>query len=162
MENKFLLLDLGCGTKDEWLKEEGWIHIDAYAPDAQVKAFIWDLPYEDNSVDEIYCSHVLEHFHKAQIIPTLQEWHRVIKPEGRIRILVPDLVWCCQWWLDHQTNGWDLDIIYGGQSREGEAHHTGFNRQIMLDYLKQVGLVCKKFEEMETHGQKTLSFECCK
>lgn len=155
-------LDIGCGTKDEWI-EGDWIRVDPYIQNHEVvRAFAWKLPCKDNSVDEIYCSHVLEHLYKAQIVPTLQEWYRVIKPEGRIRILVPDLAWCCQWWLNHQTNGWDLDIIYGGQSREGEAHHTGFNRQIMLDYLKEARLVCKKFEEMETHGQKTLSFECYK
>ena len=103
---------------------------------------------------------MLEHCYKAQIIPTLKEWFRVLKSGGKLTLKVPDLAWCCQWWLEHQTSGWDMDIIFGGQSREGEAHHTGFNREIMINYLHEAGFKVEKFEELETHSQKTLSFEC--
>ena len=154
-------LDIGCGTKDEWIKGN-WIRIDPYVEEAGVKAFAWKLPYEDSSVDEIWSSHTLEHLYKKQVIPTLLEWYRVLKPQGKLTIRIPDLAWCCNWWLNHQTNGWDLDIIYGGQSRAGEYHHTGFNREIMVDYLREAGFTVKKFEELETHNQKTLSFKCIK
>ncbi|MFA5013951.1 MAG: methyltransferase domain-containing protein [Actinomycetota bacterium] len=156
-----LRIDLGAGSPDEWI-EGDWIRIDPYIEEVDVKAFAWELPYKDGEVDEIWSSHMLEHLPKAKVIPTLKEWARVIKPEGKITIRVPDFVWCCQWWLNHQTDGWDMDIIFGGQSRDGETHQTGFNQKIMLNYLKQAGLVCKKFEELETHGQKTMSFESVK
>ena len=55
-----------------------------------------------------------------------------------------------------------MDIIYGGQSRRGEAHHTGFNFEIMKNYLHEVGFRIIKSEELETHSQKTLMFECTK
>ena len=158
---RFIRIDVGSGLKTDW--ESGdWIRIDPYADGVDVKAFADNLPYEAESVDEIWSSHTLEHIGKFEIVKTLKEWYRVIKPEGKITIRVPDLAWCCQWWLNHQTTGWDMDVLFGNQSREGEFHKTGFNREIMLNYLKEVGLVCKKFEELETHSQKTLSFECRK
>ena len=155
-----ILLDIGSGFKNE--SKKGFLRVDPYVKDSDLKDFAWDLSYEDNVVDEIFSSHMLEHLYKRQVIPTLKEWYRVIKPKGKLIVTVPDLEWCCNWWLNHQTNGWDLDIIYGGQSRKGETHRTGFNRQIMIDYLREAGFTVKKFEELETHNQKTLSFECIK
>lgn len=49
------------------------------------------LDYADNSVDEIYASHVLEHIHHSKTVQTVQEWVRVLKPGGKIRIAVPDM-----------------------------------------------------------------------
>lgn len=48
------------------------------------------LEYEDNSVDEIYSSHCLEHIHHSKTCSTIEEWCRVLKPGGRIRIAIPD------------------------------------------------------------------------
>lgn len=48
------------------------------------------LPYDDNSVDEVYASHVLEHIHHQKTEATLREWLRVLKPGGLMRIAVPD------------------------------------------------------------------------
>ncbi len=154
-------LDIGCGTPDSWIPGD-WIRVDPYVEEADVKAMAWELPYKDGELDEIFSSHMLEHLYKAQVIPTLKEWFRVLKTGGTLTVKVPDLAWCCQWWLDHQTNTWDMDIIYGGQSREGEAHHTGFNRDIMVRYLQEAGFAVKSFEEIESHSQKTLVFICTK
>ncbi len=46
-----------------------------------------NLPFEDNSLDYVYSSHVLEHI--IQIEQTLKEWHRVTKIGGHIIIVVP-------------------------------------------------------------------------
>ena len=159
MENKALRLDIGFGGV-KYAPE--YIGVDPYFEGAEVKAFADKLPYKDNSVDEIYCSHVLEHVAKLEVIPTLKEWHRVLKPQGKLILRVPDLVWCCERWLKYQTTGWEMDIIFGNQGREGEFHKTGFNKGIMMNYLKESGFICERYEEIETHSQKTLSFECKK
>jgi SAM-dependent methyltransferase len=49
------------------------------------------IPMEDGTVDYIYCSHVLEHFEKYETINILKECFRVLKIEGIIRIVLPDL-----------------------------------------------------------------------
>lgn len=49
------------------------------------------LPWKDNSVDYIYCSHTLEHFMKDNGRYLLSEIYRVLKRGGLARIIVPDL-----------------------------------------------------------------------
>ncbi|HPJ17001.1 MAG TPA: methyltransferase domain-containing protein [Candidatus Woesebacteria bacterium] len=46
---------------------------------------------KDSSVDYIYCSHVLEHFEKSETLGVLKECKRVLKRNGFLRIVLPDL-----------------------------------------------------------------------
>ncbi len=48
------------------------------------------LPFKDNSVDYIYTSHLLEHLKKREVVKVIRECHRILKPHGWIRIVVPD------------------------------------------------------------------------
>jgi predicted SAM-dependent methyltransferase len=100
---------------------------------------MWDIPLPDGSVDTIFSSNALEHISKFAIIPTLQEWHRLLKPGGRMQIVVPDLEWAVAFWLKMKdtawATGWPLDTIYGHQKHEGEYHKTGFTPKILWDYL---------------------------
>jgi len=78
----------------------GWASVDHvnddYA-DIQSKEFIecnfssYDLfPFEDDSVDLFYCSHVIEHISPAYIDHFFAEVYRCLKPSGLIRIICPD------------------------------------------------------------------------
>ena len=50
------------------------------------------LPYPDNSVDLIFCSHTLEHIVPQRLGFVLSQFHRVLKkPHGVLRISVPDI-----------------------------------------------------------------------
>ena len=49
------------------------------------------IPFADNSVDAVYHSHVLEHIDRAAVPGFLTEIHRVLRPGGIHRIVVPDL-----------------------------------------------------------------------
>ncbi|MGZ8507251.1 MAG: class I SAM-dependent methyltransferase [Bacteroidia bacterium] len=40
------------------------------------------LPFENNSVDEIFSRHVVEHFTLKEFLNVLKEWNRVLKPNG--------------------------------------------------------------------------------
>jgi predicted SAM-dependent methyltransferase len=128
-------LDIGSGSK---ATDSSFIGVDAFT-EADVNALMWDLPYKDGEVDVILSAQSLEHVSKFQVIPTLREWKRVLKIGGKLEICVPDLEWACLWWLHHQTNGWDMDIIYGVQLHEGEFHKTGFTVNLMLQYLEACG-----------------------
>jgi SAM-dependent methyltransferase len=44
----------------------------------------------DNSIDTVYCISVLEHLSRAQAEATLREFHRILKPGGRV-VLTMDL-----------------------------------------------------------------------
>lgn len=49
------------------------------------------LPLEDKSVDFVYCSHVLEHFKPEIILNILRESKRVLRKNGVLRVVIPDI-----------------------------------------------------------------------
>lgn len=49
------------------------------------------IPFPDGSVDAVYHSHVLEHLDRDVVPGFLAEVHRVLRPGGIHRIVVPDL-----------------------------------------------------------------------
>lgn len=77
-------LNLGCGTK----KMSGYVNVDVCGnPD-----IVWDLsvfpwPFENDSADEIYSSHFLEHV--VDFDKTVLEIHRILKPRGVFHARVP-------------------------------------------------------------------------
>ncbi len=83
---------------------EGYVNVDLDDPTADLKADVSNLPYGNDSVDEVYASHILEHFpmgdyelhltafpNKTLVIDVLKEWHRILKTNGKLTIKVPDL-----------------------------------------------------------------------
>jgi predicted SAM-dependent methyltransferase len=46
--------------------------------------------FRDGVLDFVYSSHLLEDFPESEIIPILTEWLRVLKPGGRLVLLLPD------------------------------------------------------------------------
>lgn len=79
-------LHLGCGKR----KIPMWKHIDAGDYDHLDGHDITILPYSDNSVDIIYSSHTLEYFDREEVVDILNEWCRVLKHGGIIRLAVPN------------------------------------------------------------------------
>jgi predicted SAM-dependent methyltransferase len=85
------LLNLGCGAV--FSKEKNWTNIDFYSSSQFVSShnLLEGIPFPDSNFDVIYHSHVLEHFTKHEALIFLKECYRVLKPNGIIRIVVPDL-----------------------------------------------------------------------
>ena len=68
-------LNLGCGN----VFHEDWINIDHISSSKQVKQYdiSKNIPLENDSVDFLYHSHVLEHLTKKNGLIFLKECHRV-------------------------------------------------------------------------------------
>lgn len=146
-------LDLGAGR---YLRP-GYVGVDRYELSrASVQADLLALPFRSDSVDKIRCSHVLEHLAKKDVLPALREMYRVLKPGGFAIILVPDLAYCVQQWLDNRDNtGWYLDIIFGNQEHEGEFHKTGFTETTLRATMEHVGFVTT-IHPAFSHNQDTI------
>lgn len=150
-------LDLGCGNNKRGID---WIGVDTHEH-ADIQAPMWSVPLEDGVADEIYSSHALEHVMKAQVIPTLKEWRRLLRPGGKLTLRVPDLVWCVRNWLATGCgNGWELDTIFGSQEHEGNIHRTGFTTPMLRFYLARAGFVITEERYIESHGQPTIEVVC--
>jgi predicted SAM-dependent methyltransferase len=119
--------NFGSGTN----RKQGFKSVDYYIPEADIK---WDLtkplPLEDGDVDNIYASHLIEHFDKQEWELVRKEWARVLKPGGTIEIRCPDIVQSC---LVVATDISRLNIIYGNQDTPGEYHKNGFTYKTLCD-----------------------------
>jgi SAM-dependent methyltransferase len=51
------------------------------------------LPLPDRSCAGVYCSHVVEHIPRNDVVVALQNTAKLLKPGGIFRIVVPDLRW---------------------------------------------------------------------
>lgn len=87
MENGPVRIHIGAGKRDFG---PGWHNIDRADFPHIHSHDITKLDFEDNSVDLIYASHVIEYFDQEEIIPILQEWKRVLKTGGILRLAVPN------------------------------------------------------------------------
>jgi len=83
------LLNLGCGQRFH----SCWTNINFVSTgDSVIAHNLKDgIPFPDQSFDVVYHSHVLEHFPKAEAESFIQECYRVLRPEGILRVVVPDL-----------------------------------------------------------------------
>lgn len=87
IKRKPIKLHLGCGWRDFG---EDWIHIDGGEYPHLHSHDITKLPFQNESVDLIYASHVFEYFDREEGLEVLKEWFRVLKKGGILRLAVPD------------------------------------------------------------------------
>jgi SAM-dependent methyltransferase len=83
-------LNLACG--DHFIVSEIWENCD-FAPQSKLVRqvdLLKKLPYENSTFDVVYCSHFIEHIHLDQVLEFISECKRVLKPNGLIRLVLPD------------------------------------------------------------------------
>jgi len=82
-------LNWGCGEAGE----PGWINSDLKeGPGVDISCDITQgLPLDSDSIDYAVSIHALPELHISQIVPTLGELRRVLKPGGVLRLGLPDL-----------------------------------------------------------------------
>jgi ubiquinone/menaquinone biosynthesis C-methylase UbiE len=87
-------LHLGCGERFI----PGFVHVDAHAyPHVDHQAKAENLAFVENgSTDLLYASHLLEHYGRSEIEGVLSEWYRVLRPDGVLRLAVPDFEACAK------------------------------------------------------------------
>jgi len=89
MMGKIPYLNLGCGERFI----ESWNNIDfvSNSPFVTQHDLNTGIPLDDDSVEVVYHSHILEHFTREKGDQLIKECFRVLKPGGVIRVAVPDL-----------------------------------------------------------------------
>lgn len=84
-------------------------------------------PWEDNTVEEVNASHVLEHFDAIERVHFLNELYRVLKPGGKATIITPHWASCRAYgdfthkWPPVSEMAW---YYVSKQWRDGNAPHT--------------------------------------
>lgn len=99
--------------------------------------------FKDNSIKEIYASHVFEHVKQIDTLNTLKGIYRVLEPKGILYISVPDMDILCRMFIDQNTSIENkvhiMKMMFGGQVDAYDFHYMGWNQDFLFDYLKTVG-----------------------
>lgn len=100
---QLLRLDLGCGDN----KREGFLGVDVVkTPTSDIvqdlRRFPW--PMETGSVEELHCSHFLEHIPGPERMPFMDECWRILRPKGKMTVIVPH--WNSMRSVQDPTHAW--------------------------------------------------------
>lgn len=113
-KNELVRIDIGCGSN----KKEGFIGIDQYKmPGVDIVLSLGKdkLPFADNSVDEVFCSHTLEHLTnfegKWERTHLFNELYRVMKVGATAQFIFPH---------------WNSQRYYGDPTHKEPFSEMGF------------------------------------
>lgn len=131
-------INLGCDI----YPIEGFINVDMEPkvnPDVCMDILSYLKSLEDNTVDEVYAGHVLEHFTTEESIEMLKEIHRVLIPGGLLTAVIPDTEKGIKEYREgHITLEWLNQIVFGSQVRTGQSHKQVFTESILVEVLSKV------------------------
>lgn len=144
-------LHLGCGG----MRWRDFINVDMYPHDesvvdssrggcvADVFADMRALGLPDNSVDEIFTSHAIDHFTRWEAVDMLWDWYRIIKPGGRVVIEAADFMRCILWLLHPKRTKRQAarNQFYGNQwdRLEHETHRYVWRARELVSVLRDIG-----------------------
>ncbi len=114
------------------------------------------LPFADDSVEKIYSSHFLEHIPEKKGKHVVGECFRVLRPGGRMRLVVPDLLFHAERYvektrallaqkkltMDRSAHDEFLDTVAGNYFRKGRkgAHHCYmYDLPTLVNLLREAG-----------------------
>lgn len=144
---------------------------------------IFSLPFEDNSVDEIIADALLEHLSFKEEPKFLFEMYRVLKPNGKFILSVPDFESACKAWLSAKDDwkdfyddsgdaissnhwfgtysygyenrwGYIMATFYGSQNGEGQYHKNGYSDAKIRAMLKKVGFHVREVQKFRWKGDR--------
>jgi predicted SAM-dependent methyltransferase len=134
--------------------KEGWKILNIQKKDGV--DFIGDISdlsqFEDNSIEEIYASHVFEHVLQKNIKSTLIGIHRVIQDNGKFYVSVPDMNVLCKIFLEPKAPSkvkvHVLRMMFGGQIDDFDIHYFGWDFDLLKEFLLGAGF--KKVEKVKS------------
>jgi len=95
------------------------------------------LPLEKNSVDRLYCSHVLEHLSYKDCLTALENSYYYLKPGGIFRLVLPDLSEVIQSYLN--DNSVDASHHLMKSSYLGKETRPRTFKQFIFEWFSNAG-----------------------
>src|SRR3954465_10914899 len=92
-------LNMGCGQRvlPDYTNVDIqiWPHNPTTCGDPDIICDLRSVPLPDGCASEVMAIHVFEHFFLWEAPAVLTEWHRLLRPEGKLVLEMPDLIKCC-------------------------------------------------------------------
>lgn len=118
----------------------GFINVDLFdTHQAELYCDITRLPYEPNTFELIYASHVLEHVHRRMVTATLFHWAELLQPGGILRLAVPDFNAVVARYSETQDLDEVMGLLYGGQNHPKNNHFVTFDWRSIKKHLEKAG-----------------------
>ncbi len=153
-----LRLNLGCGH----LPLPDYFNIDGREmPGVDMIADVRSLPFHPGTVAEIYAAHLVEHFTAAELKATvIAGWHRILKPGGVLRIVVPDAEGMIQAFSRGEFPFESLrEVTFGSQDYPGNFHYTMFSRESLRELLQSFGFTVGEYTAVGRRNGLCLEME---
>ncbi|MCM3261597.1 hypothetical protein M3664_27765 [Paenibacillus lautus] len=131
-------INLGCGH----LPKSDYLNVDMRQLDGvDIVADVSRLPFENGSIDEIYLSHVIEHFSEQDMeMFILPYWYSLLKNKGTIRIICPNWEAMLEGYAAGNISFEVLkEITFGSQEYEGNQHFNMFSPDSLKELLLKIG-----------------------
>lgn len=131
-------IDIGCGPiyrRDEFPEFE-LVRVDIrddVNPD--YRCSVDNLPFDNESFDLAFSSHVLEHFPRNKWKDTLKEWCRIVKRDGEILLVLPNVEWAVKNF--DPKNPDVMNVLYGQQSYPEDFHYNGLTPTTVKEALTE-------------------------
>ncbi len=126
---------------------DGWINIDLYPAELALN-LRWGLPFETGSVSFVFLGQYFEHLYKGKVAPRLlKEIHRVLRPNGVVRIIFPDAEFYMRAYVE------DDDASFEMQRRvwHNWAPKTGF------EYVERSAFMASSHPELRVDDATTVA-----
>lgn len=134
------ILDLGCG-ESKYETDEGDVLTvdirDEVKPD--YRCDLRKLPFANGEFDICVSSHTLEHFPRAEVGAVLDEWIRVLKSDGELRLILPNIQWAAERIMRDEVDDNVLNVVLGAQTYAQNFHQFFFTPKVLEGMLKERG-----------------------
>jgi len=102
-----------------------------HGEDVDVAMDLKNLTFKPGSVDVIYAFHVLDHLFPDEAIGAIKNWHKCLKPDGKIYVIVDDFEFIARGFVGGDVSIQLINTLY--------SHPTQYSRDSMIDTLKAGG-----------------------
>lgn len=155
-------LNVGAGNK----RPDGYFNIDAVqhpkASPLDLVAEAHAIPLPDACADEVMAIHLVEHIYPHDLHATLVEWHRLLKPGGRLVLEMPDIEKCCRNLIKGTDESLSLRGIYGDNPNGShwDDHKTGWSFRTLAPVVANAGFrsIVEKQTEFHKKGRGIRDF----
>lgn len=133
----------------------GWLNVDVVDSEFDIDLASTPLPWRDQAFSAAVGQHVVEHLDlESELLPFLEELHRVLDEEGELWLSCPDMAKVLRSYVDHDME----DLIWDRRSRypydlnglpnsqmvndlfhQGGEHKNLFDFELLSAVLEQVG-----------------------
>jgi len=132
-------LNIGCGKLHFNSSEKSeWINIDIEPlkkPDMLIDC-TKGLPFEDESVEEIYAGHFFEHLTFNDMIKVIKDCNRVLKKGCYMVITIPDMLKTYKYYQEGVFQRKMIDLVaYGDEPNPANNHKQILDEEYIIKVL---------------------------